>query len=116
MTWPYPAVNLRKGATDVADQVITVISASIDSGREDDLRAAYEAVIHEKLPEGLLATALLRGDNNAWQIASLWRDHAALDAMRTASGAPAAPRVFREAGAEPTVALFDVVLGTGLNS
>jgi quinol monooxygenase YgiN len=100
----------------VADQVITVISATIDNGREDDLRAAYEAVIHEKLPDGLLATALLRGDNNTWQIASLWRDQAALDALRTAPGAPAAPRVFAKAGSEPTVALFDVVLGAGLNS
>jgi quinol monooxygenase YgiN len=100
----------------VADHVITVISATIGNGREDDLRAAYQAVIDEKLPDGLLATALLRGDNNTWQIASLWRDQAALETMRTAPGAPAAPRVFRNAGAEPTVTLFDVVLGTGLNS
>ena len=100
----------------MADQVITVISATIDNGREDDLRAAYEAVIHEKLPDGLLATALLRGNNNTWQIASLWRDQGALDALRTAPGAPAAPRVFGNAGAEPTVTLFDVVLGTRMTS
>ena len=95
----------------MAGQVLTVVSATVENAREDDLRAAYEAVLDEKLPEGLLASALLRGDNNTWQIATLWRDRAALDAMRAAAAPPAALRVFRQVGVEPTLAVFQLVHG-----
>jgi heme-degrading monooxygenase HmoA len=92
----------------MAGQILTVVSAAVDPAREDDLAAAYQAVLAENLPDGLLASALLRGDDNQWQIATLWRDRAALAAMRAAPEPPAAPRVFRQVGAEPTLAVFEV--------
>ena len=92
----------------MAGQVVTVVSAVVDPAREADLSAAYEVVLGEDLPDGLLASALMRGTENGWQIATVWRDRAALDAMRASGVPPAAPRVFRQAGAEPSVAIFDV--------
>jgi hypothetical protein len=93
----------------MAGQILTVVSASVDPTREADLAAAYETVLRAGLPDGLLATALMRGDGNRWQIATLWRDQAALDAMRAAAETPAAQRVFRQVDAEPTLAMFEVI-------
>jgi hypothetical protein len=93
----------------MAGQVLTVVSATVDAAREGELTAAYQAVLAEPIPDGLLASALLRGEGERWQIATLWRDRAALDAMRAAPEPPAAPRVFRSVGAEPTLAVFEVV-------
>jgi len=45
------------------------------------------------VPDGLLRTELLRGQNGRWRIQTAWRDGAALDAMRAASEAPAALRL-----------------------
>jgi len=95
----------------MAGPVLTVVSATVEPAREGELAAAYQAVLADQLPDGLLASALLRGDGNQWQIATLWRDRAALDAMRAAPEPPAAPKVFRSVGAEPTLAVFDVVNG-----
>jgi hypothetical protein len=88
--------------------ILTVVSAIVDPAREGELTAAYQAVLEEERPDGLLASALLRGESNQWQIATLWRDRAALDAMRSGAQPPAAPRVFRCVGAEPTLAVFEV--------
>jgi hypothetical protein len=99
----------------MAGPVLTVVSATVSPSQEEHLAAAYQAVLDAEVPDGLLASALLRGDANQWQITTLWRDRAALDAMRARMRAhpelPAAPRVFREVGAEPTLAVFDVING-----
>jgi hypothetical protein len=92
-------------------QILTVVSAAVDPSREEELEAAYQAVLERKLPDGLLASALLRGEGNTWQIATLWRDWAAVMAVRSAPEPPAAPRVFRQVGAEPTLAVFELVRG-----
>ncbi|MFJ3728917.1 hypothetical protein ACIPYQ_41070 [Streptomyces sp. NPDC090045] len=55
-----------------------------------------------------MRTELLSGQDGRWRIQTLWRDRAALDAMRAAPDGPAALRLFREVGADPGLALFDV--------
>ena len=93
--------------------IMTVTSARVDPTREADLIAAYRAVLAGKRPDGLVASALMRTQDYQWQIATLWRDRAALDAMRAGPEPPAAPRVFRSAGAEPVLTVFEVVEATG---
>jgi hypothetical protein len=99
----------------VFGQILTVVSGMVDPDREDDLAAAYRRVLAGMIPDGLLASALLRGEGNRWQIATLWRDRAALDAMldamRASVDVPAAPQVFRAVGAEPTLTVFEVTNG-----
>jgi hypothetical protein len=90
-------------------QVITIVTAHVDADREKDLQAAYPALADDDLPDGLLSSALLRGRDGAWQITTVWRDREALDTMRARPEPPAAPRVFREVGAEPHLAVFEVV-------
>ncbi|MDF2270506.1 hypothetical protein P2Q00_34525 [Streptomyces coacervatus] len=89
-------------------QVLTEVSAAVAPEREADLVAAYRELVAGTLPDGLVRTELLGGQDGHWRIQTLWRDRAALDAMRAAPEGPAAPRLFREVGAEPALALFDV--------
>jgi hypothetical protein len=41
-----------------------------------------------------------------WRIQTLWRDQQALDTMRAAPEPPAAPTLFRQVGAEPTLQIL----------
>jgi hypothetical protein len=91
--------------------VLTVVSAIVEATQEEHLAAAYQAALDGEAPDGLLASALLRGPDHQWQIATLWRDHAALAAMRARPEPPTAPRVFREVGAEPALTVFEVING-----
>lgn len=90
-------------------EVLTVVSAVVNPAHEDDLRAAYAETVRGRLPDGVVRSELLRGNGGEWRIATLWRDAAALDAMRAGPEAPAAPRIFRAARAEPHLAIFQVV-------
>lgn len=90
--------------------VLTVLEATVAAGRGDDLRAAYAAAAKRELPPGLVRTDLLCAVNDPtrWRIETLWASRAALDAMR-GKGTPEGVLMFRAAGAEPTLTIFDVV-------
>jgi hypothetical protein len=89
-------------------QVLTEVSAIVTHERETDLVAAYRELVAHTLPDGLIRTELLGGEDGHWRIQTLWRDRAAVDAVRAAPEGMAAPRLFRGVGAEPALALFDV--------
>ena len=89
-------------------EVLTEVSAVVAPEREAELVAAYRELVAGTLPDGLVRTELLGGRDGHCGIQTLWRDRAALDAMRAAPEGPAAPRLFREVGAEPALARFEV--------
>ncbi|MFF7437082.1 hypothetical protein [Streptomyces sp. NPDC008122] len=89
-------------------QVLSEVSAVVAPEREADLVTAYRELVARPLPDGLVRTELLGGQDGRWRIQSLWRDREALDAVRAAPGGPAAPRLFRDVGADPALAVFDV--------
>lgn len=90
-------------------KVLTIVAGDVDAAREADLLAAYRQVTAEPLPDGLEESSLLRGTEGRWQIATLWRDRAALAAMRASGEAPAAFRVFAAAESEAVLTIFEVV-------
>jgi quinol monooxygenase YgiN len=90
--------------------VLTIVSADVDQSQAEELIAAYETLLAEGLPEGLLQTQLLGDGQGHWAIHSLWRDHAALDAMRAAPEPPAAPALFRRFSADPALAIMPVLV------
>lgn len=92
-------------------QILTEVSAVVAPEREADLLAAYRELVTRPLPAGLVRTELLTGQGGRWRVQTLWRDRAALEAVRAAPEPPAALRLFRSVDAEPEVALFDVALG-----
>ena len=59
-------------------------------------------------PAGLLGSELLRGQNGAWRIQTLWQDKDALLALRTSGEPPAALALLDRLGAEHSHGLFTV--------
>lgn len=95
--------------------VVTVLEATVAPERVEDLKAAYSN--GGQLPPGLVRSDLLSASNDAtrWRIQTFWSSRAALDAMRT-KGTPAGVLMFRAAGAEPTLSIFDIVASIGANA
>lgn len=89
--------------------VLTTLEGRVAAERADDLRAAFRAAGSGAPPPGLLRSELIRAANDPtlWRIQTLWESPAALAAMRQA-GTPAGVLMFRAAGAEPTLAIFEV--------
>jgi Antibiotic biosynthesis monooxygenase len=87
-------------------EIMTEVSAVVAGERAGEVLAAFAELAQRPLPEGLLRTELLEGGDGRWKIQSLWRDRAALDAMRAGSEPPAAPALFRRLGAEPELRIY----------
>ena len=90
--------------------ILTIVTADVDQGRAPELIAAYKRLLAGGLPDGLLQTKLLGDGEGHWAIHSLWRDRAALDAIRAASEPPAAPALFRRFSAEPALVIMPVLV------
>jgi quinol monooxygenase YgiN len=92
----------------MAGEVMTEVSAIVSAERADEVPAMFSELARRPLPDGLIRTELLSGRDGEWKIQSLWRDQAALDAMRAGPEPPAAPALFRRVGAEPVLQIYDV--------
>ncbi|MGZ0151682.1 antibiotic biosynthesis monooxygenase [Kribbella sp. WER1] len=88
--------------------ILTEVSATIEPDRVPELLEGFRKLAHEPRPDGLLQSRLVQQDDTHWRIQTLWRDHAALDAMRAGSEPPAAPRLFAALGAEPALTVLTV--------
>ncbi len=89
-------------------EIMTEVSAVIAAERADEGAVAFAGLTERPLPDGLLRTELLAGRDGEWRIQSLWRDQAALDAMRAGAEPPAAPALFRQLGAEPVLRIYQL--------
>jgi hypothetical protein len=89
--------------------ILTVLEAKVPEGNEPALQAAYKAAGGDRLPAGLVRSELVRDvrDPQRWRIQTWWASREALEAMRSA-GTPAGVLMFRSAGVEPTLSLFEV--------
>ena len=92
----------------MSGEVLTEVSAVVAAEREGSLLAGYRDLLAQPIPDGLLRTELLRGQDGHWRIQTLWRDRAALDAMRGGPEPPAASQLFLQVGADPVVAVVEV--------
>ncbi len=63
-----------------------------------------------QLPPQMLQTFLLQdtADETLWRIVSVWKSRAALEEMRNSGETPAGVLMFRAAGAEPKLSIFNV--------
>ena len=65
----------------MSGQVLTEVSAVVAIEREAVLLSAYRDLLAQPMPDGLVRTELLRGQDGHWRIQTLWQDRAALDAI-----------------------------------
>jgi hypothetical protein len=91
--------------------IVTILEAHVPPDRAPALQAAYGSAGDKPLPPGLVRTELLREarDADRWRIQTWWASREALESMRAAVGTPAGILMFRAAGAEPTIAVFEIV-------
>jgi quinol monooxygenase YgiN len=89
--------------------VITILEAHVETGKWSALQDAYKKGLGQ-LPPQMMQTYLIQGagDKTLWQIVSVWKSRAALDEMRNSMETPAGVLMFRAAGAEPRLSVFDV--------
>jgi heme-degrading monooxygenase HmoA len=90
------------------NMVITILEAHVDPGQWTRLEQAYKEEV-KALDPRIRQTFLLHGigDPSVWRIATVWRSRQALEEMRK-EGTPRGVVMFREAGAEPSLSIFDV--------
>ncbi len=88
--------------------ILTVLEALVPAGGEAALQRAYAEA--GPLPPGLVRSQLIRDlrEPARWRIETWWASREALDAMRS-SGTPAGVLMFRAAGGEPALSVFEVV-------
>jgi hypothetical protein len=87
-------------------RLITSVSAVVESARGSELMDGFRELIHGAMPEGLLRTEQLRGQDGTWRIQSLWRDRDALLAARDSREPLAALELFRRVGPDHTHEVF----------
>ena len=88
--------------------VLTILEATVTTERAADLEAAFRRAASE-VPSGLIRSHLVfsASDPTRWRIETLWANREVLAAMREA-GTPAGVLMFRAAGAEPSLSVYDV--------
>lgn len=88
--------------------VLTILEAAVPPDRAADLQAAFRHAAGQ-VPPGFIRSHLVSSsaDPTRWRIETLWTSRDALAAMRQA-GTPAGVLMFRAAGAEPSLSIYDV--------
>ena len=92
----------------MSGQILTAVTATVEANREEELRIGFRNVVARPLPEGLVRTELLQGQNGCWRIQTLWRDRAALEAVRASTEPPVALKLFESVGADHSHEVFTV--------
>ncbi len=90
--------------------VITMLEAHVAPEQWDALRASYAARARPPASGPIVESFLIQGteERNDWRIVTVWRDLAALEAMRSSGETPTGVVIFREANAEPRLTIFNV--------
>ncbi len=93
---------------------MTILEARVDPGQWAELELAYGAAT-DRLDPGIVQTFLLHGlsDPAVWRIATVWQSREALETMRRSGETPRGVLMFRAAGAEPVLSVFDVAASAG---
>ena len=90
--------------------VMTILEARVTPEKSAALEQAFQVGIG-RMPPQLAQTFLVHSaaDSTLWRIISVWRSREALEEMRRSTETPDGVLMFRAAGAEPTLSVFDVV-------
>jgi heme-degrading monooxygenase HmoA len=89
--------------------IVTMVRARIAPERAAEVTGPFSAAVRAGMPERR-QTSLLRGEGDMWQIVTLWRSRADLNAYLASVDEPFAHRLLRTAGGTPEVEVFEVVL------
>jgi hypothetical protein len=90
--------------------IFTLLEAHVAAEQWPALQHAYETGL-DHLPPQMVQTFLMQDarDPTRWSILSFWHSREALDEYRRGAGTPEGILWFRAAGAEPALAIGNVV-------
>jgi quinol monooxygenase YgiN len=89
--------------------VITILEAHVDADRWSAFAQDFKERSAE-LPPQMVQTFLMQdiADKTLWRILSVWKSREALEEMRNSGETPTGVIMFRSAGAEPKLSIFNV--------
>jgi quinol monooxygenase YgiN len=90
--------------------VLTQLEARVAPEQWEVLKQSYHNTTRQ-VPSTIYQTYLVQDgtDKELWRILTVWHSHQALQEYRASVDTPAGVLMFREAGAEPTLSIFDVI-------
>jgi hypothetical protein len=93
-----------------ARPIMTVLEARVEPDRWAALQGSYDAATGQ-LPSQMKDTFPVQStaDPAIWRVISVWRSRGALEEYRRSVATPGGVLIFRAAGAEPSVAILEVV-------
>lgn len=94
----------------MSNQIFTIIEASVEESRWNELEDKYIAVDKESLPTTVLNSNLVQdtSDPKIWRITTVWES---LDAMKTYRASIETPiwlQIFQEVNADPALIINDI--------
>lgn len=88
--------------------VVTMLEAQVKEDRAGLLVDGF-GVAGDSLPPSILESFLLHdAGNDMWRIVTVWTDREALEGYRDSVETPEGVRMFRTAGAEPALTVWEV--------
>jgi heme-degrading monooxygenase HmoA len=88
--------------------VVTMLEAEVPEGNAERLVDSFKAG-GGSLPPPIRETFLLReSGGDLWRIVTVWESAEALDGYRASVDTPGGVLMFRSAGADPTLTIFEV--------
>jgi quinol monooxygenase YgiN len=96
--------------TGEVKMVITMLEAQVAPENAAKLESEFKQAVQE-MEAGIVQTFLVRAskDPGIWRIMTVWESRQALDAMRATAQTPRGVLIFKAAGAEPVLSVFEVV-------
>jgi len=99
---------LGDAASEEDRMVVTLLEARIDETEADALVDSFRRG-SDSLPSAIRETFLLReSDGDLWRVVTVWESRSALDGYRASVETPEGVLMFRSAGAEPALTIFEV--------
>jgi hypothetical protein len=92
----------------MSNRVVTAVDASVDPDREADLVDGFRQLSQGDMPDGLVRSELLRGQDGAWRIQTTWKDIDSLMALRKGGKPHAAAELLDKIGAKHSHTWFTI--------
>ncbi len=89
--------------------VMTILEARVSQENWSALEYAYRQAQDDR-DAGLVQSFLIHSlqDPDLWRILTIWESREALSAMRGSTETPRGVLIFRQAGADPSLSIFDI--------
>ena len=90
--------------------IFTQLEAKVSPDKTQILKTAFEKAL-EQLPPAIEQSYLVQDktDNDVWRVITIWKSQEALQSYRQTVETPEGILMFREAGAEPTLSMSNVI-------